>query len=101
MFIIFLLSPFREEIYPWYAIWFFVFICLVPKYKGLLRMSILLSLGLMIRYLPYMYFGEYYLLTIRLRTFATVVPLISYFIVSIIVRKSKTLLNLISLRKNA
>lgn len=59
MYVGFLLSPIREEIYPWYAIWFLSFAFLVPYKKILLFTSIAFSLSLLLRYTPYMLSGTY------------------------------------------
>lgn len=76
MLLIFLLSSLREEIYPWYAIWFLIFIVLIPKYKLILYSSIALSFGLMLRYIPYMYTGTYFGITPMLKTVFTFLPLL-------------------------
>lgn len=55
----FLLSPIREEIYPWYAIWFITFIILVPVKKIFLNISMLFSFTLLFRYIPFMVTGAY------------------------------------------
>lgn len=60
MVLIFFLSFIREEIYPWYAIWFLVFASLMPGRKILLSFSLSLSLGLMLTYLPFMFSGSYF-----------------------------------------
>lgn len=59
MLVIFFLSPLREEIYPWYAIWFLSFASLVPERKLLLYFSTAISLGLLLRYIPFMLLGTY------------------------------------------
>lgn len=59
MLIAFLLSPIREEIYPWYAIWFISFAFLVPNKKILLYVSTAFSFSLLLRYTPYMLTGTY------------------------------------------
>ena len=59
MYIGFLLSPIREEIYPWYAIWFIPFAFLVSDRKILLYVSIAFSFSLLFRYIPYMLTGTY------------------------------------------
>ncbi len=58
---IFLLTPFREELYPWYAVWFLTFAALLPKGKAPLihGIAIALSLGLVFRHLPYVITREY------------------------------------------
>lgn len=60
MFTIFLLSFFREEIYPWYAIWFLVFTSLIPRIKWVLYLSVSFSFGLLLSYTPYMFSGIYF-----------------------------------------
>ncbi len=75
MFLIFLLSPIREEIYPWYGQWFLPFIALLPKKKWLVGFGIAISSGLLLRYLPYMYFGTYSHPTPFIKMVVTIVPL--------------------------
>lgn len=59
MLVAFLLSPIREEIYPWYAIWFISFSFLVPNKKVLLYSSVAFSFSLLLRNVPYMLTGTY------------------------------------------
>ena len=59
MYIAFLLSPIREEIYPWYAVWFLSFIFLVIDNKFLINVSIVFSFSLLLRYVPYIFTGTY------------------------------------------
>lgn len=60
MLIIFSLSAFREEIYPWYGIWFLAFASTIPHKRSLLYLSMGLSVGLMLSYLPFMVSGTYF-----------------------------------------
>jgi len=71
MFLIFLLSSLREEIYPWYAIWFLVFAFLSPKNKLILYISLAFSFSLLFRYVPYMYFGTHFGNTPLIKTSVT------------------------------
>jgi hypothetical protein len=71
MFIIFLLSPFREELYPWYFIWVFVFLVLTPERKNLLLLGISLSFSLLLRYVPFMLTGTYFNMTPFLKILLT------------------------------
>ena len=59
MMLIFFLSPIREEIYPWYGIWFLTFVSAIPNRRFLLYLSFGFSIGLLLSYLPYMFFGTY------------------------------------------
>lgn len=77
MFLIFLLSAFREEIYPWYAIWFLVFVSLVDN-KLLKNLSIVFSLSLLLRYLPYMILGTYFGPTPYIKAAVTFTPILLY-----------------------
>ncbi|MCR4264188.1 MAG: hypothetical protein NUV98_05735 [Candidatus Roizmanbacteria bacterium] len=52
---VFLLSPLREEMYPWYFQWVIVFIALIPDYVVLFIAMIGLSFGLSLRFAPYVY----------------------------------------------
>lgn len=74
MFIAFLLSPIREEIYPWYAIWFLPFIALIPKKRLLLFISLALSFGLLLRYIPFMLLGTHFGVTPFIKAFVTFAP---------------------------
>lgn len=73
MFLIFLLSVFREEVYPWYAIWFLSFSCLI-KNKLLSTITFTLSFGLLLRYLPFMILGTYFGPTPTIKIIVTIVP---------------------------
>ena len=74
MLAIFFLSPLREELYPWYAIWFLPFAFLTEK-KILLYFSIAMSFGLLLRYIPFMYLGTYFGPTPLIRIVVTGIPL--------------------------
>lgn len=71
MFFVFLLSPLREEIYPWYAIWFLLFLPLIPIRKLFFYIFIAFSLGLLLRYVPFMLFGTYIGQTPLIKTIVT------------------------------
>lgn len=59
--IIFMLSPFREELYPWYFLWVFPF-ALLWQNRLVRVISVGVSFGLLFYYVPYMYTGHYLLL---------------------------------------
>jgi len=75
---IFVLSPIREEMYSWYAIWFFIFVALMPDKKRIVKGSILFLFGLSLRYIPFMYVGTYDDTVIRARTAFMYIPLVIY-----------------------
>lgn len=76
MMIVFFLSPLREEIYSWYAIWFLTFAFLIPQKKLLLYLSFAFSFGLLLRYVPFMLLGTYAGQTPFLKTLLTFVPVL-------------------------
>lgn len=61
LFGVFLLSPLREEMYPWYGVWWLTFASLIPigRHSFVHGFSLWLSLGLMLRYVPYLATREY------------------------------------------
>lgn len=76
MLLIFFLSFVREEIYPWYAIWFLVFTALISKKNIFYYVSLLLSFVLMFRYVPFMLLGTYFGPTPFIKISVTFIPLI-------------------------
>lgn len=74
MYVGFLLSPIREEIYPWYAIWFLSFSFLIPNRKLLLYISVTFSFGLLFRYVPFMFSGTHAGLTTVIKSIVTFLP---------------------------
>lgn len=79
MFLIFVLSPFREELYPWYAIWFIMFTAFLYKNRFLQNLVLVFSLGLMLRYIPYMATGNYFGTTPVIRNILMVAPVFVFF----------------------
>lgn len=71
---IFFLSPLREEMYPWYAIWLLTFVSLNPARKFILYTTIVFSFGLLLRYTPYMFTGTYLGLTPVVKTIVSFTP---------------------------
>lgn len=78
MFMIFVLSFIREEIYPWYGIWFLTFVPLLMNKKSIISFSFLISFLLLLRYIPYMYFGDYLRIGAIIKEAITFVPLIIF-----------------------
>ncbi len=76
MMIPFFLSPLREEIYPWYAIWFLAF-AVLQKNKFILYISLTFSFSLLFRYVPFMFLGTHMGPTPIIKTLITFVsPLV-------------------------
>jgi hypothetical protein len=76
MLAIFFLSPLREEMYPWYAIWFLPFAALIYERKNIVHLSIAFSFGLMLRYVPFMYSGTHFGMTPYLRVILASLPVL-------------------------
>lgn len=89
MFIIFLLSPLREEMYPWYAIWLIPFVSLLNKRKILQTGIMVFSFGLMLTYLPYMATGTYQGLTPLTRTILVLLPPLIFLIIVLFLKFNK------------
>lgn len=75
MFFVFVLSFLREEIYPWYSLWFLSFIPFVHKKNRLmLYLVFALTFGLLMRYIPFMLTGSHHGLTPVLKIFFSFAP---------------------------
>lgn len=55
----FVLVLFQREVLPWYFIWLAPFVALLPRNKRLHIVAVGVSLGLLLRYTPYLYFGNW------------------------------------------
>ncbi len=74
MYVIFFLSPLREEMYAWYFIWPLTFLALVNKPTMLHRASYGFSLGLMLRIVPFFYTRSWSGMTPLVKKIVTFVP---------------------------
>lgn len=82
MLLVFFLSPLREELYPWYAVWFLTFAAVIPwKQDSFVHnLCIALSFGLLLRYLPYLVTNSYAGWGPVLRIVFTMLPIIILFL---------------------
>lgn len=80
MFLVFLLTPFREEMYPWYAVWFFSMLVFLPfnSYSFLYKLVIVISFGLLLRHAPYIFMGYYEGLGPLLRFLVMILPVLIF-----------------------
>lgn len=92
LFVIFILSFLREEIYPWYAIWPLTFLALIPKKDKLTDIFLGLSFGLMLAYIPYMYFGTYFGPTPFVKILLMLFPPVSIFMYQTIKANKRSIL---------
>ena len=71
---IFALSPFREEMYPWYFIWVLTFVSLLPKQSFFVIVAMFSSLGLEFRIVPYLYTWRWDGVTPMVKRIVTLAP---------------------------
>jgi hypothetical protein len=76
MYPIFFLSSFREEIYPWYAIWFLVPVSIIADNNFITWISLTFSFSLLLRYIPFMLLGTYFGPTPIIKILITFVPVV-------------------------
>jgi len=82
MFGAFLVSPFREEMYPWYAVWWLTCVAFAPIRKNsfIHGFAFWLSFALMLRYVPWIATREYGGVTPIVRIVVTILPVALYFL---------------------
>jgi len=79
-FVLFIIAPLREELYPWYAVWLVSTASLLPfkRYPFIVGFTIVLTFALELRQMPYIWMGYYGGPGLILRKLATVVPVALY-----------------------
>lgn len=87
MLTIFFLSPLREEIYPWYAVWFLIFLPLMKISSAFRAVIIVFSVSLLFRYLPFLLTGTHFGITPPLKWTITFLPVAIAILYFFIVRK--------------
>lgn len=93
LYIIFFLSSLREEIYPWYALWFLLPVSLQAKNNLLTWISIAFSFSLLLRYIAFMLLGTYFGPTPFIKILLMIIPVLLTLVVY--VYKKKVLLKTI------
>lgn len=74
MLAVFLLAPFREELYAWYFIWVLVFAAFSGRFDFWTKMALALSLALPLRLVPWLYSGSWAGMTPLIKKVITLVP---------------------------
>jgi hypothetical protein len=82
MLAMFLLSSLREEIYPWYALWFLTPLVFLPLKRNSLILTGIFSYSLMLRYVPFMISGTHFGITPAIKIIVTFFPVV--FVVSLL-----------------
>jgi hypothetical protein len=66
----------KREILPWYLIWFIPWYALLPRIKWLALIGTGASLGLLLTYAPFLYFGNYDPPVQTLKFWVAIIPII-------------------------
>jgi hypothetical protein len=79
MFAVFLVSPLREEMYPWYFVWCLCCVVFLPKsHRFLYRFTLALCFGLLLRNTPYIITRQYGGYNQIIRTVVTWMPVLLF-----------------------
>jgi hypothetical protein len=65
----------QREVLPWYLLWIIPFVALLPRSKALFTVTVGASLGLLLRYVPYLYLGNWDAPADTWKWWLTLVPL--------------------------
>ena len=66
----------KREILPWYLIWFIPWYALLPRIKWLTIIGTGLSIGYLLTYAPFLYYGDYNPPVPVIKLWVTVIPLV-------------------------
>lgn len=64
----------KREVLSWYLVWIVPFVALMPKRMSLIILAVGASLGLLLRYAPVLYYGNYDVPTVIAKFWVTIVP---------------------------
>lgn len=92
MYAIFFLSSLREEIYPWYALWFFFPATYLVKNSLFTWITVTFTFSLLLRYIPFMLLGTYFGPTPLLKLIFMVTPVTISLIAYFLTQKKKSLI---------
>ncbi len=67
---------FQREVLSWYWIWIIPFVALIPEYPSIVLISSGVSMGLLLRYAPFLYLGNWDAPVAMLKSWATSVPIV-------------------------
>jgi len=76
MMIGFTLVCLQREVLPWYWVWIMPFIALLPAKHQLTKLAAAVSLGLLLRYAPYLYYGHWDNPVPLMKIYLTWIPII-------------------------
>lgn len=82
----------QREVLPWYLIWIMPFVALLPELGHVTLMAGAFSLGLLLRYAPYLYFGHWNDPVPTIKSWVTLTPLaaaVCYIVFRHLIRKKR------------
>jgi hypothetical protein len=99
--IFFVAAPIREELYPWYAVWFLSFAALLPENTAKFErgLSLTLSFGLELRHIPYMAMGFYGGIGPMARFLVSFIPLSGFILYQFIIFLRKNIISKTNLNR--
>lgn len=64
-----------REVLPWYFVWILPFVAVMPTKRALTTLSIGISMGLLLRYAPYLYLGNWDPPAPAIKLWVTIIPI--------------------------
>lgn len=77
----FVLVILNREVLPWYFVWIMPFVALVPGRRSITIFAGAFSLGLLLRYAPFLYYGHWDAPVPMIKWWVTVVPVVISFVI--------------------
>ncbi len=78
-----------REILPWYWVWIMPFVALIPSVGHIVFFAASVSLGLLLRYVPYLYHGHYDYPVREVRFWVSIIPVVVAGLVVLFWRKRR------------
>lgn len=72
----FFLVTLQREVLPWYWVWIMPFVALVPRKGWVIVISTGISLGLLLRYAPFLYYGHWDPPVPMMKSWVTFIPIV-------------------------
>lgn len=73
----FILVAFQRDILPWYVVWLVPFYAIIPETEWAATIGAGLSLGFLLSYVPFFYYGNYDAPVSTIKLWVTVIPIIA------------------------
>lgn len=87
MYLVFFLSAFREEMYPWYSLWFLLPVSFIAGNNLITWISATFTFSMLLRYIPFMLLGTYFGPTPMLKFLLMILPV--FFVTLFYIGKKK------------